>query len=149
MYRYLAPGVTCVASVMSYVTYPPSPTLVFTCPVLDGAPMAPLSTDIIPVVNTPTDSSGMPHFRPDSYNDALLLAQGTLLTVDPNRIILKRTILTGHPYKVHRRSSVLRYMFYNPDDIKYFMKVELYTKNGLTGHIKEPVGMLLLLLLSC
>lgn len=31
-------------------------------------------------------------------------------------------------------------MFFNPTDIKYFKPVELYTKEGLKGHIKQALG---------
>ena len=31
-------------------------------------------------------------------------------------------------------------MFFGPLDIKWFSSVELHTKNGLTGQIKEPIG---------
>lgn len=31
-------------------------------------------------------------------------------------------------------------MFWNADDVKYFKPIELVTKNGLKGHIKEPIG---------
>ena len=31
-------------------------------------------------------------------------------------------------------------MFFNPKDIKYFTPVELKTKHGLRGNIREPLG---------
>ena len=56
------------------------------------------------------------------------------------RIILKRIILTGYPLKTHKKRSVVRFMFFNPNDVKYFRPVELYTKFGLRGHIKDSLG---------
>ena len=31
-------------------------------------------------------------------------------------------------------------MFIDPKDIKYFKPIELFTKSGLRGHIKESLG---------
>ncbi|MCL4134959.1 UNVERIFIED_CONTAM: hypothetical protein GTU68_007725, partial [Idotea baltica] len=78
--------------------------------------------------------------RADGAQD--LVASGSVLSADPNRIICKRTVLSGHPFKVNRKSAVIRYMFFNTDDIMWFKSVELRTKWGRRGHIKEPLGQL-------
>nr|XP_019047469.1 pre-rRNA-processing protein TSR1 [Kwoniella bestiolae CBS 10118]OCF26399.1 pre-rRNA-processing protein TSR1 [Kwoniella bestiolae CBS 10118] len=69
-----------------------------------------------------------------------LVAMGSFLSPDPTRIISKRIILTGHPIKVHKKTATIRYMFFNREDIDYFKSVELHTKFGKIGHIKEPLG---------
>jgi len=69
-----------------------------------------------------------------------LIATGNLLEINAHRILLKRKVLTGFPCRTHRRRAVLRYMFWNADDIRYFKPLDLWTKNGLKGKIEEPIG---------
>lgn len=68
------------------------------------------------------------------------LAHGTMLGADADRIVLKRIILTGYPTRVHKRHATVKYMFYNPDDVRWFMPAGLTTKHGLQGNILQSVG---------
>lgn len=84
---------------------------------------------------------------------------GTFMNPDTTRIVAKRVILTGHPFKVHKKTATIRYMFFNrgmlsifsdvvfgtenciiKDDVHYFKPIQLHTKHGRTGHIRESLG---------
>ncbi|GLB37845.1 putative ribosome biogenesis [Lyophyllum shimeji] len=69
-----------------------------------------------------------------------LVAMGTFLNPDTTRIVAKRIILTGHPFKVHKKTATIRYMFFNSDDVQYFKPIQLHTKYGRSGHIRESLG---------
>ena len=42
-----------------------------------------------------------------------LIASGAVLDNDPSRRIIKRVILTGHPFKIHKKVVIVRHMFFN------------------------------------
>ncbi|KZT57541.1 ribosome biogenesis protein tsr1 [Calocera cornea HHB12733] len=72
--------------------------------------------------------------------EPFLVATGTFMNPDTKRVVAKKIILTGVPYKVHKRTATIRYMFFNPEDIRYFAPIQLHTKHGRTGHISESLG---------
>jgi pre-rRNA-processing protein TSR1 len=73
--------------------------------------------------------------------DQRLCMWGAVSSCQPSKpVVLKRVLLTGYPVKAHKRSAVVRYMFFNPSDILWYKPVELLTKKGLRGNIIEPLG---------
>ncbi|KAL4579054.1 hypothetical protein LXL04_015189 [Taraxacum kok-saghyz] len=74
------------------------------------------------------------------FSAPVLAAVGSLKCIDPDKIILKKIILTGYPQRVSKKKAAVRYMFHNPEDVKWFKPVEVWTKLGRRGRIKEPVG---------
>lgn len=47
-----------------------------------------------------------------------LVSTGTFLNPDTTRVIAKRIILTGHPFKVHKKTATVRYMFFNSGELQ-------------------------------
>lgn len=65
-----------------------------------------------------------------------LLCAGTLRSCDPDRLVIKKVVLSGYPVKVHKKKAFVRWMFFGPEDIRWFRPVELWTKHGRRGRIK-------------
>ncbi|KAL2472643.1 P-loop containing nucleoside triphosphate hydrolase superfamily protein [Forsythia ovata] len=70
----------------------------------------------------------------------VVAAVGSLKSIDPDRITLKKIILSGYPQRVSKKKATVRYMFHNPEDVRWFKPIEVWTKCGRRGRIKEPVG---------
>ncbi|KAL8708554.1 MAG: hypothetical protein Q9220_006607 [cf. Caloplaca sp. 1 TL-2023] len=120
--RFLHSGQTAVASFIAPVTWGSSvPTLFFLPSTTSSSPNGGSSSSI-------TESS------------LSLLAQGTLLPPSPHRILTKRIILTGHPYKIHKKLVTVRYMFFNKEDVEWFKALRLWTKRGRQGFVRESLG---------
>ena len=91
---------------------------------------APVTFPNQPVMLWKLDEHQVPH----------LCASGSVRTCDPNRIIVKKIVLTGHPMTVEKTRVIVSGMFHHPDDVRYYKKAELYTKGNVRGQIKEPLG---------
>ncbi|XP_065919453.1 pre-rRNA-processing protein TSR1 homolog [Dysidea avara] len=100
------------------------------------------NSTIVATVFAPIEYRPSPVLVFKELNDGVhtLVATGSLLSVNPDRINCKKIILSGHPMKIHKKSAVVRYMFFSREDILWFKPVELRTKYGRRGHIKEPLG---------
>ncbi len=79
-------------------------------------------------------------FKVLENGQSILVATGSLAKVDPDRIMLKKVVLTGLPLRVRQRAAVVKHMLYDPNDARWFKPAELVTKHGLRGHITSPVG---------
>ncbi|AGO12405.1 AaceriAER051Cp [[Ashbya] aceris (nom. inval.)] len=78
--------------------------------------------------------------NPSDPKGLTFVGHGTFLNADHTRILAKRVILTGHPFKFHKRVVTVRYMFFRPEDVEWFKSIPLFTKSGRSGFIKESLG---------
>ncbi|ODQ63962.1 DUF663-domain-containing protein [Nadsonia fulvescens var. elongata DSM 6958] len=69
-----------------------------------------------------------------------MIGTGSFLDTNHSRVLAKRVVLTGHPFKIHKRLVTIRYMFFSAEDIAWFKAVPLFTKMGKSGFIKESLG---------
>lgn len=44
------------------------------------------------------------------------MASGALKSCDPDRIVVKKIVLTGIPVRTHKAKATVKYMFHNPGD---------------------------------
>jgi pre-rRNA-processing protein TSR1 len=96
-----------------------------------------IATVYAPLVYTPCKVLCFTEKSLQSLSVDCVVATGTMMNPNPLRVILKRIVLTGYPFRVHKKKATVRYMFFEPRDIKWFKPVELQTRNGLKGHIKQ------------
>ncbi|KAJ2415347.1 ribosome biogenesis protein tsr1, partial [Coemansia sp. RSA 2531] len=116
--RFLKPGVVSVGTIYAPIQFGTVPVSLYLPTPVAANDMSDSQTGVIPT----------------------LVGTGSSLEVNPSRILAKRIILTGAPFKIHKRSAVIRYMFFSPEDVIWFKPVQLHTKHGRTGHIFESLG---------
>ena len=108
--RFLRARVPTIASVYGPITYGPAPVIGF-----------------------------KESYTPNGIRADLAMT-GSVRNANPDRIVLKRVILSAFPFRTHKHKAVARQMFFDPNDIRWFKPLELWTKYGLRGKIVEPVG---------
>lgn len=128
--RFLHPGQTTVATFMGPLVWGSVPCLFF----------KKTSTIPEPEIDSDDEERMRALERPGEKPEYTLIATGTSTPPSSNRIIAKRAILTGHPYKIHKRVVTVRYMFFNDADVAWFKALQLWTKRGRSGYIKESLG---------
>lgn len=79
-------------------------------------------------------------FKRQEHGHLRLAFSGTLLSCAPDRVILKRIVLTGRIHKAYKKRAVVGGMFHNPEDVRWFKPLELWTMGGRSGYIKESLG---------
>lgn len=65
---------------------------------------------------------------------------GSAQPPNPDLLILKRSVLTGRVAMINKKTVVVKFMFFNEDDVKWFQPVDIYTKLGRRGKITKAVG---------
>lgn len=125
--RFMHPGRTAIATFTGPMTWGSVPVLVFRreTPSDDAAPA-------LVDASKKTEVSQSSQLR--------LIGSATTIAPSSSRVIAKRVILTGHPFKIHKKLVTIRYMFFSREDVLWFAALPLWTKRGRQGFIKEPLG---------
>uniref|UniRef100_A0A452SK65 Pre-rRNA-processing protein TSR1 homolog n=1 Tax=Ursus americanus TaxID=9643 RepID=A0A452SK65_URSAM len=80
-------------------------------------------------------------FKQNSNGMHSLIATGYLLSVDPDRMVIKRVVLSGHPFKIFTKMAVVRYMFFNrgslTDLLFFFLGTHGHMKCSFDGKLKS------------
>lgn len=136
--RFLHPRTSAMASFYGPICFPQgAPVLMTSDPALnDGAADSHVASQVSFAPNVVAEGIAERPAPPPLR----LLGVGSVNSTDPDRLALKRIILTGAPIKVHKKTVTVRGMFFNADDIRWFKPVELWSKYGRIGHISEPLG---------
>ena len=121
--RYLHPGRTAVASFVAPVIWGSVPALFF------QKSSKPNETGEVAMDTSDASTPGLK-----------LVGHGTTLPPSTSRIIAKRAVLTGQPYRIHKKLVTIRYMFFNAEDVAWFKALQLWTNRGRQGTIKESLG---------
>ena len=129
--RFLHPGGTSIATFTGPLTWGSVPVLVFR----RGSSATDDQQDPPQLIDSTTPSTSKPSTAPLEFI-------GTATTIPPShtRVIAKRVILTGAPFKIHKKLVTVRYMFFSREDVLWFAALPLWTKRGRQGFIKEPLG---------
>ncbi|KAL5335273.1 hypothetical protein BJX70DRAFT_390753 [Aspergillus crustosus] len=137
--RFLHPGRSAIATWIGPQTWGSVPVLVF------KRRAEPENTDpeILDSADAEADDTKTPTPLSESdFNTSTLslIGTGTVMAPDHSRVVAKRAIITGHPYKIHKRVVTVRYMFFNSEDVNWFKALQLWTRRGRSGYIKESLG---------
>ena len=124
--RYLHPGRTGIASFIGPLVWGSVPCLYF---------RRTHASDTMDAIEDLTNTLSAPKSPSLEF-----IGTGTNLTPSTSRVVAKRVILTGHPYKIHKKLVTVRYMFFNKEDVQYFRALQLWTRRGRSGFMKEPLG---------
>ncbi|KAL4893157.1 hypothetical protein BDV59DRAFT_32697 [Aspergillus ambiguus] len=123
--RFLHPGRSAIATWIGPLTWGAVPVLVFK----QKTAQDPEAMDGADETTGQSDASRLE-----------LIGNGTVVAPDQARVVAKRAILTGHPYKIHKKVVTVRYMFFNSEDVNWFKALQLWTRRGRSGFIKESLG---------
>lgn len=137
--RWLHPGRTAVASWVGPLTWGAVPVLFFKRAVR-GKQKLTVGMEIDAPAENATPLQLIAHGTVLPTSSSARSSSTTSPGTSRSRIIAKRLILTGQPYKINKRITSIRYMFFDKGDVEWFKALPLFTNHGQRGSIKESLG---------